>query len=215
MQIQWFGQSYFKIIVKNNGDDVIIVTDPFDNSYGLKASKTSADIVTISHDHNDHNNLDAIKGESFIIDSPGEYETKGVFIYGIPAFHDNKEGKERGNIIIFKINTEDLTVAHLSDLGHELNDEQLDKLGNVDILLIPVGGNYTIDAKKAVEIVSTIEPRIVIPMHYKIPGLAGNLAPVEDFLKEIGAAKKEPQEKLTLKKKDLPQEDTEVVVMKV
>jgi len=122
MQIQWLGQSCFKIQSKNSGQEITIVTDPYGDDVGLKPLKLQADIVTVSHDHHDHNNLDAIKGDSFIVHMPGEYETKGVFIYGIPAFHDNKEGKERGNIIIFKINTEDLTVAHLSDLGHELSD---------------------------------------------------------------------------------------------
>ena len=216
MQIQWFGQSYFKIIVKNNGDDVIIVTDPFDNSYGLKAPKTSADIVTISHDHNDHNNLDAIKGESFIIDSPGEYETKGVFIYGIPAWHDDKEGQERGNITIYRISAENMNLVHLGDLGHELSDEQLEKIGDVDILLIPVGGTFTIDAKKANDIISEIEPRIVLPMHYDLPGLkfksGEKLDDIDKFLK-ISGLPSETMDKFKINKKDLPQDETKVVVL--
>ena len=212
MQIQWLGQSCFKIQAKNNGQEITIVTDPYGDDIGLKPLKLPADIVTVSHNHHDHNNLDAIKGDSFIVHMPGEYETRGVFIYGIPAFHDNKEGQEKGNITMFKINTEDLTLAHLSDLGHELNDEQLDKLGNVDILLIPVGGNYTIDAKKAVEIVSTIEPRIVIPMHYQIPGLKSKLDSVEAFVKESGLPS-EKMDKLKISKKDLLQEETKIVIL--
>lgn len=212
MQIQWLGQSCFKIQSKNSGQEITIITDPYGDDVGLKPLKIPADIVTISHDHHDHNNLDAIKGDSFIVHMPGEYETKGVFIYGIPAFHDNKEGRERGNIIMFKINTEDLTVAHLGDLGHELNDEQLDKLGNVDILLIPVGGNYTIDAKKATEIISAIEPRIVIPMHYQIPGLKSKLDSVEIFVKESGLPS-EKMDKLKIAKKDLPAEETKIIIL--
>lgn len=215
MQIQWLGQSCFKIQSKNSGQEITIVTDPYDgDDIGLKPLKLQADIVTVSHGHSDHNNIDAVKGEPFIIKTPGEYETKGVFIYGLPAYHDNQEGKERGNIIIFKINTEDISIAHLSDLGHDLSDELLDKIGNVDILLLPVGGTYTIDAKKASEIVSAIEPRIVIPMHYQIPGLKleNKLGSVENFLKESGLPS-ETMDKLKIAKKDLPQDETKVIIL--
>ncbi len=214
MQIQWLGQSCFKIQSKNNGQEITIVTDPYDESYGLKVQKFQADIVTISHGHNDHNNIESIKGEPFIIKTPGEYETKGVFIYGLPAYHDNQEGRERGNIVIFKINTEDISLVHLSDLGHDLSDELLDKIGNVDILLLPVGGTYTIDAKKASEIVSAIEPRIVIPMHYQIPELKlkNKLDSVENFLKESGLPS-ETMDKLKIAKKDLPQDETKVIIL--
>lgn len=214
MQIQWLGQSCFKIQSKNNGQEITIITDPYDDDIGLKSLKLQADIVTISHNHHDHNNLDAVGDDTFIISTPGEYETKGVFIYGLPAYHDSQEGKERGNIVIFKINTEDISLVHLSDLGHDLSDELLDKIGNVDILLLPVGGTYTIDAKKASEIVSAIEPRIVIPMHYQIPGLKlkNKLDSVENFLKESGLPS-ETMDKLKIAKKDLPQDETKVIIL--
>ncbi|KKS66028.1 MAG: hypothetical protein UV34_C0002G0009 [Parcubacteria group bacterium GW2011_GWB1_42_6] len=212
MVITWYGYSCFKI----QSGDTVIITDPFDKSIGLNPPRGQAHIVTVSHAHSGHNNVESITGEPLLINGPGEYETRGIGINGIFSYHDSKEGKERGVNAIYTFEVEGINICHLGDLGEKkLADEEVEKIGDVDILMIPVGGEKTIDAEEATEIINQIDPRIVIPMHYKIPGLAGNLAPVEDFLKEIGAAKKEPQEKLTLKKKDLPQEDTEVVVMKV
>ena len=214
MQIQWLGQSHFKIQTKNNGQEVIIAMDPYDESIGLKPSKYQADIVTVSHGHSDHNNIESIKGEPFVITEPGEYETKGVFIYGIPGFHDDKQGKEKGNIVIYKIHSEDMNIVHLSDLGCELTDEQLEKIGDVDVLFAPVGGGPTIDAKKANDIVSAIEPRIVIPMHYNLPGLKIKLNSVEDFAKVSGLPL-EKTDKLKINKKDLPQNETKIVQLSI
>lgn len=215
MIIQWFGQSYFKLQIKNSaGQEVVIATDPYSPEIGLTPPKFQADIVTISHEHSDHNNLEAIKGEPFVVNGPGEYETKGVFIYGIPAWHDEKQGKERGGNNIFRFQAEDLNVVHLGDLGHELDDAQLEKLNNVDILLIPVGGGPTIDAKKANEIISEIEPRLIIPMHYKLPGLKYDLKTVEEFLKVSGLPS-EKMDKLKISRKDLPQEEMRVVILNI
>lgn len=212
MIIQWIGQSCFKIQSKNNGSEVTIVTDPYDEKTGPKMPKIQADIVTISHDHHDHNNLDAIKGEPFIVNTPGEYETKEILIYGIPSQHDDKKGEGRGNNIIYKIVSEELHIAHLGDLGHILNDEQLEKIGNVDILMIPIGGNYTIDSKKAIEIISQIEPRIVIPMHYKMPGFTSDIATADEFIKNCGLPL-EKLDKLKIVKKDLPPDTTKLIVL--
>jgi L-ascorbate metabolism protein UlaG (beta-lactamase superfamily) len=217
MQIQWFGQSYFKIQTKHNGNDVVIATDPYDKTYGLKPPKFQADIVTISHDHNDHNNIKAINGDPFVITNPGEYETKGAFIYGIPSWHDTEEGKVKGANTMYRINVEDMNIVHLGDLGQDLTDEQLEKLSNVDILMIPVGGVYTIDAKRANEIINKIEPRIVIPMHYQIPGLkfksGGKLDSLDSFLK-ISGLTPETVDKFKISKKDLPAEETKLIVIK-
>lgn len=212
MTITWLGHSCFKIQDK----EVTIVTDPFDASIGLKVPRSEADIVTISHDHHDHNNLEAIKGSPFVIKGSGEYEVKNVFVYGIPSFHDKSEGKERGANTIYLINAENIKVAHLGDLGQtSLNDEQLERLDGVDILLVPIGGVYTIGAKEAVDIINQIEPRIVIPMHYKVPGLKINLDGLDKFCKEIGICKKEAIDKLKITKKDLPTEEMEVIAMKL
>lgn len=209
MNINWYGQSYFKITGKN----VTVVTDPFDAKIGLKPPRAEADIVTISHAHFDHNNLEVIKGEPIIIDGPGEYSVRGVEIQGIGSYHDNSQGKERGTNTIYTIDVDNIKICHLGDLGQDLSDEQIDKIGNVDILLIPVGGVYTIGAEQAIEVINQIEPRIVIPMHYKVQGLNINLDNLDKFSKEIGASKTLP--KLSIKKKELPSEDTEVIVLEV
>jgi len=212
MTITWLGHSCFKIEDK----EVRVITDPFDASVGLKVPRLETDIVTISHDHQDHNNLEAIKGNSFIIRGPGEYEVKNVFVYGIPSYHDKSEGKERGTNTIYLIEMEDIKIAHLGDLGQSsLTNEQLESLDGVDILMIPIGGIYTINAKEAVDIINQIEPRIVIPMHYKVPGLKINLDGLDKFCKEIGICKKEAIDKLRITKKDLPVEEMEVLTMKL
>lgn len=210
MIINWLGNSAFKIQDK----EVVMAIDPFSDKIGLKMPKFQADIVLITHDHEDHNNPEAIKGEPFLIDNPGEYEVKNVFIYGISGFHDNKEGVERGKITMYLLEIEGIKIAHLGDLGqHTLTTEQLELLEGTDILLIPVGGNFTIDGAEAVEIISQIQPRIVIPMHYKIPGLNLKLEGVEKFLKEFGVTSPEKMEKLKINKKDLPQEETKVIIL--
>ena len=197
---------------KIGSDGVMLVTDPYTDEIGLKMPHFEADIVTVSHDHYDHNNLGAIRGKPYIINTAGEYEIKGVFVEGVEAWHDEKSGGERGGNIIYRIEMEDISITHLGDLGHVLDAKQLEKLEGTDILLIPVGGKYTLNAAKAVEVISQLEPRIVIPMHYKVPGLKVDIDGVEKFIKELGI-KPRTEEKLKISKKDLPQEDMELVVL--
>ena len=211
MYISQLGHSCFKIQDKQGPDGITVITDPFDKSIGLKMPSLEADIVTVSHDHHDHNNTGAIRGNPFIINRAGEYDTKGIMIEGIESYHDDKQGAERGKNIIYRIEIDDITVAHLGDLGQVLDNKQLERLVGVDILLIPVGGIYTLDAKKAVEVVSQIEPRIVIPMHYKVKGLKININGVDKFVKELGI-KPTNEEKLKISKKDLPAEDMELII---
>jgi L-ascorbate metabolism protein UlaG (beta-lactamase superfamily) len=215
MKIAWYGQSCFKLMVKtNNGEKITILIDPFSKDIGLTPPRGGADIVIVSHDHYDHNNVKTVSGEPFIIDSPGEYDVKKVFIRGIYSFHDNSKGEERGVNTISLIEAEDMKICHLGDLGQkELSDNQLEKIGEVDILMIPVGGTYTINGSEAVKIINQIEPKVVIPMHYKIPGLNIKLNPVEKFLEEIGR-EKETMEELSIQKKELTEEEMKVVVMK-
>lgn len=210
MYITWFGQSCFKI----QGKEVILVTDPYDAETGFKLPRMTADILTVSHNHHDHNNTGAIYGHPFLINNPGEYEIKKVFIYGVPSWHDNREGSQRGPNTIYLFEFEEMKIAHLGDLGSQLTDDQLEKLEGIDILMIPVGGVYTIDAKQAAEVISQVEPRIVIPMHYKIPGLKVNIDNLEKFSKEMGVKEKLPEEKFRVTKKDLPQEETKVLILK-
>ena len=155
-KINWAGQSCFQVSVSNSRDhSADIVIDPFDEEIGLKVPNFSADILLITHQHHDHNNVKAIKparaggGTPFIISGPGEYEVREVFIKGISSFHDDKEGKERGQNTIYTISAEGLKFCHLGDLGQkQLTDEQLEKIGNVDILMIPVGGQFTISSQE-------------------------------------------------------------------
>jgi L-ascorbate metabolism protein UlaG (beta-lactamase superfamily) len=213
MVITWYGQSCFKI----QSGETILFTDPFSKEIGLTPPRGQANIVTVSHNHFDHNNCESLSGEPLVINGPGEYECKGVNIKGVFSFHDSKEGKERGTNTIYIIEMEDIKICHLGDFGQvKLNEEQLEEINGVDILMVPVGGSgATIDGEGAVDIINQIEPRLVIPMHYKISGLNLKFDSVDDFLKEMGIGKKEVLDKLTLKKKDLPEGETQVVVMKI
>jgi L-ascorbate metabolism protein UlaG (beta-lactamase superfamily) len=216
MHIIWKGQSCFQILsARAKAEQVSIAIDPFDEATGLKSSSFSADILLITHDHHDHNNKKSIKGEPLVIEGPGEYEAKEIYIQGISSWHDEKDGKEKGANTIYIIEAEEMRVCHLGDFGQkELTTEQLEGIGDVDILMVPVGGNFTIDAKGANKVISQIEPRIVIPMHYHLPGLKIKLDDIDKFLKEMGKKSVVPEQKLLIKKKDLPLEDTNIVVLK-
>ena len=215
MNISWRGQSCFQITSsQNKNHQVSIVIDPFDKEIGLRVPKLQADLVLVTHNHPDHNNIKAVSGDPFVIDGPGEYDIKEVTINGITGFHDNSQGKERGQITIYTIKTEGIKICHLSDLGQkELSSEQLDKIGDIDILMIPVGGTYTINAEEAIKIMSQIEPKITIPMHYKIPKLSIKLDPVDNFLKAFNIKKIDALPKLSIKKKDISSEEAKIVLL--
>jgi len=208
MNITWLGQTAFKI----QGKEVTIAIDPHDKT-GLKMPKFQADLLLIT-DSNPQINTKAIKADPFLIDGPGEYEVKNVFVYGLKAYRDNKKGEENGMITAYLLDFEGVKIAHLGEIGQDnLTERQLEKLEGVDILIIPVGGKDTINGTGATKIVSQLQPRIVIPMRYKIPGLKLSLEPVDKFLKEFGVSSAEKMDKLKVIKKDLPQEDTKVVIL--
>jgi L-ascorbate metabolism protein UlaG (beta-lactamase superfamily) len=214
MDIVYLGHSSFRI----KGKNAALITDPFNSdSTGLKFPKVEADIITVSHNHGDHNNVSAVGGTPQIVDGSGEYEIREVSIFGIHTAHDNKNGEERGSNTVYTISMDGIILCHLGDLGHKLSQEQLEEIGNVDVLFVPVGGLYTIDAQEAVGIISSIDPKVVIPMHYKVLGMKedvyGALGTVEDFIKEIGM---EPvrTDKLTIAPDKLP-EDRQLVVFEV
>ncbi len=214
MNITWKGQSCFQITTQKTKTPVNITIDPFSPEIGLRPPSSPADIVLVTHDHQDHNNIKAVAGQPLIISGPGEYEIKEVYIQGIPSWHDSVEGKERGANTIYVIDAEDLRVCHLGDLGQkELTEEQLEKIGEVDILMIPVGGNFTISEKEAQKIMSQIEPKITIPMHYLIPKLKAKLDGVDKFLKSLGIKSMHPEPKLSIKKKDILPEEAKIVVL--
>ncbi len=215
MQLKYLGHSSFLIKTK----DAKVVTDPFDpKAVGMKFPKQEADVVTLSHQHSDHNYSAGVSAEALVVDWAGEYEKKGVRITGYPTFHDKEKGAQRGENTIFKIEADEISILHCGDLGHALTDEQVDEIGDVDILLIPVGGYYTIDAAEAVGIIHKIEPSIVIPMHYNHKDLDQkahkDLAGLDEFIAKYGSAPSETLDVLTMKKEDIP-EDTKLIVMKI
>jgi L-ascorbate metabolism protein UlaG (beta-lactamase superfamily) len=205
MNITYIGHSSFKIRTIN----ATLITDPFDSSIGKRFPKSEADIVSISHDHKDHSNREGIKNENcFFIDAPGEYEIKEVMIRAISTFHDNDQGQDRGKNIIFRIQAEGLNICHLGDLGHELSDKILKEIEATDVLMIPVGGVYTIDPSEAAKIVRKIEPSIVLPMHYKQEGLSATfaqLASLSDFANKLDLEPKQ-EDKLSIREGTLPDE---------
>ena len=214
MTIIWHGQACFTL----QSADQKVVVDPFNDDIGLKVPALQGQMVLVTHDHTDHNNITAVSGDPFVIDGAGEYEKQEVQVVGIDSYHDDKQGETRGMNTIYKITMESVRVVHLGDLGQtELSNEQVEQLGEVDVLLIPVGGVYTIDGKDAISIVHQIQPSVVIPMHYKVGSLTIPLNTAENFLAEMGAKEVEPQDKFTLKKRATAEEDarTEVVVLKI
>lgn len=206
MDITWYGHACFRLKSREG----TVITDPYDKSLGLSPPSVKADIVTISHRAPHHSNIKAAKG-AFVVDGPGEYEISSVFITGVnidPV--KNNENKERNNV--FVIYLDDIAICHLGDLNHVPTQKQVEDMGNIDVLLVPVGGQNALAAAQAAEVISLIEPFIVIPMHYKLPNITINLDPVQKFLTEMGISKTETVESLKLTKSSLPDE-TQVVVM--
>jgi len=212
MNIKWYGQSCFQILAgSNKNGQISIIIDPYDESIGLKLPrKMESDIALVTHDHYDHNNVKKIVNNPFLIAGPGEYDVKGIFVQGIGSFHNEK--KERNTI--YKLEAEGIRLCHLGDLGQkELTPEQLEAVGDVDILMIPIGGVYTIDGKEATKIMAQIEPKIIIPMHYKLPGLKIKLDSLDLFLRALGIKSLEKMPKLSVKAKDLPKEEVKIMVL--
>ena len=200
MEITWLGHSCFRI----RGSRTTIITDPYPPNLGYSLGKPTARIVTVSHQHLGHSYVNGVGGEPRLVTAPGEYEMGGILIMGIATFHDREKGKRRGKNTVYLIEVDEISVCHLGDLGHVLTTEQVEELGNVDVLLLPVGGVSTINAPMAVEVVRQLEPRVVVPMHYKTEALTWELEPAERFLKEMGVEQVASQPKLSLTRSSLP-----------
>ena len=232
MQITWHGQSLFQITTSpEKNTQVRIVINPFDKSIGLRVPKLEADILLISRQHPDYNNVGAVSGipsavfkadastnskpSLFVIEGPGEYEVKNIFIQGILGFHDKNQGKEKDMNTIYTIDSENIKLCHLGDFGQkELTEEQLEKIGEVDILMVPIGGEHTLSAKEAAKIMSQLEPKITVPMNYAIPKLKVKLDSLDKFLKVFGVKSLSPINKLSIKKKDILAEEAKIIVLK-
>lgn len=187
MKITWFGHSCFLL---QDSTGARLLTDPFDKSLGYALPNESVDIVTISHNHFDHNNSQGLPGIPRIIDSLGNHQVGNIKIRGIPSFHDREYGAKRGPNIIFVIEMTSYTLCHLGDLGHTLDDKTLKDIGPVDILMLPIGGNYTIDAEEAALIAKAINSRIILPMHYKTSFTPITLQGAENFIIKMNHVEK-------------------------
>lgn len=208
MEITWLGHSCFRL----KGKEAILITDPYDGTIGYSLGKPKANIVTSSHPHPGHSFVAGVGGEPRVVRGPGEYEIASVFIQGISTFHDNERGKQRGKNTVYLIEMDEVIICHLGDLGHVLSSEQVEEMSGVEVLLVPVGGLSTIAASAAAELVRLLQPRIVIPMHFKTEVVPFKLEPVENFLKEIGLKQVSPQLRLVVTKTSLPGE-MQVVVL--
>lgn len=203
MDIVWHGHACFRL----RGREASIVTDPYDRSTGYPQLKLAADIVTISHKHPHHAHTDVVTAASDRVrqvDGPGEYEVAGSLIEGVATYRDKQKGKTLGKNTAYMIHLDDLSVCHLGALAHTLNSSQIEALKDADVLLVPVGGGTALDASAAAEVVSQLEPRLVIPMYYGTP--SEELDTVERFCKELAASEVVPQQRLTVTKSSLPEE---------
>lgn len=214
MIIRWLAQACF--IIKEQGEGRAFssfVLDPYDEGIGFSLPKEEAQVVSVSHDHFDHNNDSAIGGKPFIINEPGEYEVAGFAIRAIPSFHDNASGSKRGQNLIMRADGAEFSFAHFGDFGQEeLSPAQLELLNEVDIAFIPVGGFYTIDGRQAAKIVSQLEPKVIIPMHYQIPGLTiKEIAGPEDFFQAMGQKPLVVEGDWKVKMTDFPSEGTKII----
>jgi len=215
MEITWYGHSCFRLTERNYAT---VVTDPYDSkSIGYDALKLRSDIVTVSHDAPGHNNTDAVKGSSHVIDGPGEFEIGGVFITGVQSDagagkrkSKDREAAPRNTIYVFDY--DGITVAHLGDLQQTPTQSEIESLGTVNVVLVPVGGGGGLNAAKAAEVISLIEPNLVIPMHYATPAAKVSLDALNKFVKEMGLSKAETQPSLKVTRSGLPSE-THVVVL--
>ena len=210
MEITWYGHSCFRLTERNYAT---VVTDPFDHkAVGYDALKLKADIVTVSHDAPGHANYDAVKGAEHVIDGAGEFEIGGVFITAVQTAGGGKKTKDKTRNTLYVFDYEGITVAHLGDLQEVPTQSEVEALGTVNVLLIPVGGGSSLNAAKAAEVVSVIEPNLVVPMHYATDGAKIKLEPLNKFLKEMGLGKVESQPSLKATRSSLSQE-TKVVVL--
>ena len=217
MRLSWYGENCFKIQTKSKRgeEEVTLVTDIFNKKIGLRPPQGQMNIVTLSNISYLTKNILKIKSKPFIIDSAGEYSLKGINIEGISSFRDNKEGAEKGYNTIFTIESEGIKICHLGNIGHTLSEQQIEAIGEVDILLIPVGNTSQLSLKQMKEITGQLEPGIIIPMNYKIKGLKEKLNDCTEFCNEFGNAKEKGETKLTIKEKDVKDMENNLIKLSV
>ena len=208
MEITWLGHSCFRI----KGKEVVVVTDPCSPDTGYTLTKVQADLVTISHNHPGHAYLEAMQEGYKVIKGPGEYEAKDVYVTGLPAYHDAEQGKKSGKNTIYVIEMEGVTLCHLGDLGHPLSPEVTGEIGNINVLFIPVGGNPTLAASAAADLVRNLNPGFAVPMNFKTAAEKNEIDFPEKFLKELGIKDLAVQPKLIVTRTTIPA-STQVVLL--
>ena len=209
MDVTWLGQSCFRL----RGKNAAVVTDPFPPALGLRLPRQEAEVVTVSHEHDNHSYTQAVREGAFVVHGPGEYEVAGVSVIGFSTFHDAEKGAKRGRNTVYLIEIDDVRVCHLGDLGHPLDDADAETVASVDVLLVPVGSRTAINAAQAAEVVRQLEPRYVIPMHYATPGVKVQLDGVDRFLKEMAVTTFEAQPKLAVQASSATEFETKVIVL--
>jgi L-ascorbate metabolism protein UlaG (beta-lactamase superfamily) len=203
MKIKWLGHACFLIM---SGGGLRVITDPYAVGGGINYSpiKETADVVLVSHDHSDHNNVAAVQGKPEVVKGPGTKTAKGIQFKGIATSHDPSQGTQRGSNTIFCFTIDDVKLCHLGDLGHVLSPAQVTEIGAVDILLVPVGGFFTIDATVANQVCDQLKPKVVVPMHFKTPKCGYAIAGVEDFLKGKKGVRKIVGNEVEFERQKLP-----------
>ena len=201
MKIKWLGHSCF-LFTSEGG--VRVLTDPFDATVGYELPAVEADIVTSSHNHFDHNHFAAVKGGFVRLDKPGQYREQEIVITGVQTFHDEETGAKRGTNIIFKFDIDGVRVCHCGDLGHALTPLQVKDIGEVDVLLVPVGGTFTVDAEGACGVMEQLRPEVTIPMHFKTPALSFSVDGVDRFLSAAGGGQRLNRQEIEVTADNLP-----------
>ncbi len=209
MKLKWFGHSCFLL---TSDDGLKVLMDPYNEMVG-NLPTIETDIVTVSHQHRDHNYVEAAKKPYTLLDKPEAFKKDDVEITGIATAHDNAGGSQRGKNVIFKVVMDGISICHCGDLGHVLTQEQLKEIGHVDVLLVPVGGFFTIDAKTAAEVSKQLKSLITIPMHYKVGAMKLPIEGVEPFIKAMGSAKKLDSREIELKHGEMEKYGGAVVFM--
>jgi L-ascorbate metabolism protein UlaG (beta-lactamase superfamily) len=211
MQLFWHGFSSIRIEIKTGDVDATLLTDPYDNESGLRFPKTiEPDIVALTHQDISRFNLENVGTKPFIVSDPGEYEVKRIFVRGIQDPSAEKESKRQ---IIYRFDVEDVSVGFLGPQKRTLTTYEVEQLGDIDILVLPVGGGDVMDAKAAAGTISLVEPRVVVPIYYNVPGVKMKLDGVEAFCKQLGVCQRQDIPKLKMTKKDLPAEDMLIAVI--
>lgn len=211
MRIKWLGHSCFKIASEKG---IRVVTDPFDDNVGYKLPAVETDIITLSHGHYDHNFIDCVKGNFEVVSKVGNFYVKDIAITGVHTYHDEEQGAKRGSNIVYVFDIDGIKVCHMGDIGHVLSPSQVQMIGAVDVLMIPVGGIYTVNWEGAIEIVNQLNPSVIIPMHYKTKVLKFNLEPADEFINKFENVVRAQSQIIEIKKDDLKAGDKKVYVLR-